>query len=100
MRKLYPGATAIIVGANKVTENIGRQVKLIGFVPPGEVLSFGIAEQKYEFEGGLRGTWVVQAPNIYRHDVSKGKLLDTYACIEPHHLLGSVPVLQARTKSA
>lgn len=92
---LYPMGMAIIVGANDTKQNIGKQVRLIHFVKPGEVLESG----GYHFLGGHTGTWVVKGEDLIRNDVNKGPVPDSLAVCTPGHLLslaGVRPLVQKR----
>lgn len=106
MSKLAPGSHALILDANEVKENIGKQVLLMGMVPAQATTKLTFSTGTYEFYGGPRGVWVVQGTGLVRNDTEKGKVLDSYAAIEPHHLmplplvLRQASTLQPRTKSA
>lgn len=106
MSKLTPGQHALILDANEVKENIGKQVLLMGMVPAHATAKLTFSTGTYEFDGGPRGVWVVQASGIVRNDINKGKVIDSYAAIEPRHLmplphvLRQASPLQPRTKSA
>lgn len=106
MSKLTPGSHALILDANEVKENIGKQVLLMGMVAPGKTAKLTFSTGTYEFDGGPRGVWVVQASGIVRNDIDKGKVIDSYAAVEPRHLmllphvLRQASALQPRTQSA
>ena len=94
---LYPMGMALIMGANQTTENIGKQVRLLQFVKPTEVVAATFSGHRYEFHGGFTGVWVVKGEDLIRNDVDKGPMGDLLAACEPGHLLslaGIRPLVQ------
>lgn len=80
-KALKAGDLALIVGAFSVTENIGRSVQLVEFVPPfGSVFC-----QDGYFDADASGLWVVTAEDLVRN-TEGGNLLSSLAGCDPRHL--------------
>lgn len=80
-KTLKAGDLALIVGAFSVTENIGRSVRLVEFVPPfGSVFC-----QDGYFEADASGLWIVTAEDLVRN-AEGGKVVSNLAGVDPRHL--------------
>ena len=82
MSKFKAGDLALIVGAYTVTQNIGRQVELVSYVPP-HGCDF---VQDGEFEAGPEGLWVVRADGLIRN-AEGGLVVSDLAGCAPNHLI-------------
>lgn len=80
-QNLKLGDLALITGAFTITENIGRSVELVGFVPP-----FGsVFHQDGYFDADASGLWIVTAEDLVRN-VEGGKVASNLAGCDPQHL--------------
>ncbi len=79
--KLEVGGMALIVGAYSVTENIGRTVELVQFIP---FLGSLFIQDGY-FEAGPEGLWVVTGENLIRNTDS-GRVVSNLSGCAPQHL--------------
>lgn len=79
--KLEVGGMALIIGAYSVTENIGRTVELVQFIP---FLGSLFIQDGY-FDAGPEGLWVVRAENLIRNSEG-GKIVSDLAGCAPQHL--------------
>jgi hypothetical protein len=96
---LFPGARAIIMGAFKVKENIGKQVTLLAYVAPGEAAHFNDGETQGLFEGLNTGVWIVLGEDLSRYHHENGTtMISKVAGVAPQHLLslGAEMLLVAR----
>jgi hypothetical protein len=81
MKSLKAGDLALITGAFSVTENIGRSVELLEFVPPfGSVFC-----QDGYFDAAAPGLWIVTADDLVRN-AEGGKVVSNLAGVDPRHL--------------
>lgn len=80
-QNLKAGDLALITGAFSVTENIGRAVQLVEFVPP-----FGsVFHQDGYFDADAPGLWIVTADDLVRN-AEGGKVVSNLAGCDPQHL--------------
>lgn len=80
-QNLKAGDLALIIGAFSVTENIGRSVQLVEFVPPfGSVL-----HQDGYFDADAAGLWIVTGEDLVRN-AEGGKVVSNLAGCDPQHL--------------
>jgi len=80
-QNLKAGDLALITGAFSVTENIGRTVELVEFVPPyGSVFCL----DGY-FDADAPGLWIVTADDLVRNPEG-GKVISNLAGCDPQHL--------------
>ena len=75
------GDLALIVGAFSVTENIGRSVELVEFVPP----FCSVFCQDGYFDADSSGLWIVMAENLVRN-AEGGEVISNLAGILSGHL--------------
>ncbi|MGR6476209.1 hypothetical protein ACUZXZ_10645 [Pseudomonas juntendi] len=80
-QSLKTGDLALIIGAFSVTENIGRSVELVEFVPPfGSVFC-----QDGYFDADAPGLWIVTGEGLVRN-AEGGKVISNLAGCDPQHL--------------
>lgn len=80
-QNLKAGDLALITGAFSVTENIGRSVELVEFVPP-----FGsVFRQDGYFDADAPGLWIVTGEDLVRN-AEGGKVISNLAGCDPQHL--------------
>ena len=80
-QNLKPGDLALITGAFGITENIGRSVELVEFVPP-----FGsVFRQDGCFDAEAPGLWIVTGEDLVRN-AEGGKVISNLAGCDPQHL--------------
>lgn len=79
--QLKQGDPALIIGAFSITENIGRAVELVAYVPPLGSLFW---EDGY-FDAGTDGLWIVTGDDLARNTVA-GKIISQLAGVSPQHL--------------
>lgn len=79
--QLKQGDPALIIGAFVLTENIGRSVELVAYVPPLGSLFW---EDGY-FDAGADGLWIVAGDDLARNTAG-GKIISKLAGVSPQHL--------------
>lgn len=75
------GDPALIIGAFVLTENIGRSVELVAYVPPNGSMFW---EDGY-FDAGADGLWIVTGEDLARN-TKIGKIISNLAGVSPQHL--------------
>ncbi len=81
MAGLEPGAVALVVGAFACTGNIGREVTLERWLPPGSE----VFHCDGYWEAGEEGMWLVGADQLERN-TEDGIILSDIAAHIPRHL--------------
>ncbi|MFJ4055792.1 hypothetical protein ACIPZC_20385 [Pseudomonas sp. NPDC089743] len=80
-QNLKAGDLALITGAFSVTENIGRSVELVEFVPP----FCSVFCQDGYFDADAPGLWIVTGNDLVRN-AEGGKVISNLAGCDPQHL--------------